>query len=122
MAELKAIATREDAWEACLALWKRLSEMPNCYVEWISYFKNGILNELGYKDCENGCPFCEYFGDEYRPCAGCPLFDTFGGCLRTACVYRDWDSNAHNQVAAKKFYDCLCELYEEEAKIDAGET
>ena len=121
MAELKAIVTRADAWEACLALWKRLSEMPDLKVVKVSYFKYGILNELGYQDCVYGCPFCTYFGDRYNLCAGCPLYKKFDGCLKPVCPYSDWNNNAHDQAAAKKFYDCLCGLYEEE-QANAGET
>ena len=118
---MKEIVTREDAWEACLALWKRLSEMPDDYIRSnTSDFKNEILDSLGYEDCNLGCPFCEYFHN--GNCDDCPLGKEFDGCLTEPCPYCKWsdyaDEGTHDQESAKKFYECLCELHEKELRSE----
>ena len=112
---MKEIKSREDAWKACLALWKRLSKMPDCETpRGESWFKNIILHDLGYPKCENGCPFCEFFND--IGCVKCPLTLEFYGCLKPDCPYSAWsDAGGHDQKLAKRFYECLSSLHEKEA-------
>ena len=108
---IREIVTEEDAWEACLALWKKLSEMPDrpCDGGSPSTLKNKVLNTLGYYSVANGCPFCGYFGTPHG-CGDCPIAANAISCYETP--YSMWEENWHSQTAAKAFYDFLSELYE----------
>jgi len=113
--KLKRIRSRAGAWKECLALWKKLSETPDCAIVPRSAmeFKNSVLNDLGYGDCKMGCPFCQYFVG----CKDCPLMKEFGGCVTRPCPYVKWlRTVGHNQEYAKACYDCLRELHEKEVK------
>jgi len=96
----------EQAWDECLRLWEKLSEMPNQRFDSSETFKNNVLHELGIEKRVFGCPFCE----RYINTSDCPLGDcyktTTPHCLKT--IYREWhESGRHDQVAAKKFYEYL---------------
>ena len=112
--KLKVIATEADAWEACLALWKRLSEIPSGKSHSSTTgFKNAVLHDLGYEECAYGCPFCEFFGD-FSSCGECPLHMKFYGCYNTTYAYwhDNFDKDGHSQQFARVFYEFLCTLKE----------
>lgn len=108
MPDLKVIKTREDAWEACLALWKRLSELPSGAVVH-GDLKGGIITELGYAHMENDCPMCAYDQVKGGDCDYCPLEIHAGGCEKMA--FQKWDmKQLHDQNAAKAFYKELLKI------------
>jgi len=105
---------RKQAWEETLALWKRLSEIPDRELKWREKgndFKNDVLAELGIERKQFGCPFCEvYYETDECPLGKCGHkgYDCYG------TPYEYWEDHAHNQKAAKKFYKYLLILYKEE--------
>ncbi len=110
------IKTDEEMWKAALAVWKLLSKRPNELAETApSRYKNKILNQLGYADCVNGCPFCElYFRTQKCPigdCEGCgdivPCENNtpFGLWSNIFC-----DDCGHERYVAEEFYEYLLNL------------
>ncbi len=105
---------KEGAWEMTLALWKKLSEMPDQELPLgvIFNFKNKILVELGYPSQWNGCPFCQ----QHSATVPCPLGDCSGKgappCYSTP--YKSWEliaySGRHSKELAKGFYVFLLNL------------
>lgn len=112
MPDLKAILTKDDAWEACLALWKRMSEIKLGE----RVHKGEILKSLGYDSMFFNCPMCEYSRYFKKvKCSECPINQHFNypafniGCMDEKSSYKKWADAAmkgdyHDQPAAEAFY------------------
>lgn len=113
---LKEIETLDDAWTACLELWKYLSEHRMRFHK-IPDVKGVVLDRLEYAEMYNYCPLCQYGNiesiDRTNVCHHCPFYKDkiFHGCLSSP--YKKWEDNLRNStIRAREFYECLLDLKE----------
>lgn len=123
MPDLKVIKTRDDAWEACLALWKELAAAPSNNMG--DGIKGRTLERLGYAGCRNDCPMCEYsMGIMDGTCKSCPLVPHYNcGSL----FFVDWaagisERGCHDQAAAKAFYKELLVIARKDGYLSKGRS
>ncbi len=102
----------QQAWDECLKLWKKLSNMPTQKAT--LDIKQTVLIELGIPERQDACPMCHHT----IGCSACPIDD----CTDKEKGYSDWgggiNMGKHYKSKAKAFYNYLLKRYEERKAED----
>ena len=120
---MSSFEQRKKAWDECLEMWERLSEIPNKSSS--IGIKSEVLRDMGITERYlRGCPMCEtyYDYDADNLCNECPIqkyivisiVTSCFGCLKTPYDNYEgkcYDEFVHSQELAKKFYDWLKHCY-----------